>query len=561
MRTEPRERRRAGIPRMLAATLALAGCGSETPMGIVTGRVERASVEVTSALVFREAALVGSGRVSSAGAFAVAVPVGQGFELVLRTADGALAPVLFPIEICSADATVALGAVMPIPEIEQCPPVSPECALAEMVLAGCLGPMLEACEDATSELVECHMTLEETCGPVMATFQRCLDETMGPCEDEHRAWMDCEASLACTALEAQVEAVCSRACVDEMALRDAVCAEAPDCETPLRVRDGSAAVIELLLLVAMSGTECIRLNGPEEVVGAIGRELSGATECEPIEVKVSRVDGRLRLEFDGEVREVSTAVVAATVVESWAERALTDALLVGPPPGAARVGPVAPVEPSGPRVAPASGARAEVRPEPASSRFGFGVRAEVGLADGAVWSTGLAGRADLRWGPAVVWGGARFAIAPAAVPGASSDGRRASAAAQLGIELPVSMGAGRVAPGVGASVRWSRTARASVDTSTCDRTQCGPIAPLIDDDFVFTSLRPELEAQVRASWPLADATHIEVVLSAAYVVAAESAPSPEYAASQTLETIVVVALPGEAEWLARLGVGLRWGAP
>ncbi len=297
------------------------------------------------------------------------------------------------------------------------------------------------------------------------------------------------------------------------------------------------------------GTECIRLSGPEETVRAIEVALSEPASCRVIDVTVESVQGRLRLSADGEVRVVSTVAVAAAVLESWAETELIDALVEGLAPGAPRVEAPRPVVPAAP-------VRAVVGPEETDdpSSFGGAVRAEAALDESAVLLTGVYGRVDLALGEFVGFVGGRFGVAPGVVAGDGSDGRRASAAAQVGIERPWAALGGTVAPGIAAGLRWSRTARVEPDVSQCSFERCALDEPLVRDDFVFVSVRPTVEAHVRASWALSASTKLEAALSGAYVLLAEGAPTPTYAPNTT-----ALALPAESAWVARLGVGLRWG--
>ncbi|MEQ8976659.1 MAG: hypothetical protein RL846_01955 [Deltaproteobacteria bacterium] len=282
---------------------------------------------------------------------------------------------------------------------------------------------------------------------------------------------------------------------------------------------------------------------------AIEVALSEPETCRVIEATVESVQGRLRLSSDSEARVVSTVAVAAAVLESWAETELTDALVEGPAPGAPRVEAPRPVVPSAP-------VRAVARPEAteAPTSFGGAVRAEAGLDERAVLMTGVYGRVDLALGDFVGFVGGRFFVAPADVSGDASDGRRASAAAQVGVERPWAALGGTLAPGVAAGLRWSRTSRVEPDVSQCSFERCVLDEPLVRDDFVFSSVRPTVEVHVRASWALSASTQLEAALSGAYVLLAEDAPTPSYAATTT-----ALALPSESAWLARLGVGLRWG--
>lgn len=309
-------------------------------------------------------------------------------------------------------------------------------------------------------------------------------------------------------------------------------------------------IVAFALFAQISGgTECIRLSGPSEIVRAIEVALSEPETCRVIEATVESVQGRLRLSSDGEARVVSTVAVAAAVLESWAETELTDALVEGPAPGAPRVEAPRPVVPSAP-------VRAVAGPEAteAPTSFGGAVRAEAGLDERGVLMTGIYGRVDLALGNFVGFVGGRFGVAPADVSGDASDGRRASAAAQVGVERPWAALGGTLAPGIAAGLRWSRTSRVEPDVSQCSFERCVLDEPLVRDDFVFSSVRPTVEVHVRASWALSASTQLEAALSGAYVLLAEDAPTPSYAATTT-----AFALPSESAWLARLGVGLRWG--
>lgn len=315
----------------------------------------------------------------------------------------------------------------------------------------------------------------------------------------------------------------------------------------------------VLLVGSVGGTECIRLSGPEDLVRSIERELSDLDECEPVAVEVSLDDGRLRLDSEGVVRVVSTPEVAATVLESWVERRLTESLVEGPPPGAPRIGPTEDAPPAEDRVAIRPEAVTDVAPAASRAPFGGAVRGEIGVDDGSVLTTGVFARADVRWGPAIAWVGGRLGFAPGAVPGDASDGRRTAAGLEVGVELPVALASWTIAPGAAVGARWSRTSRASQDTSSCVRERCALDGATIPDDFVYASVRPELEAQLRATWPLTTTTGLEGALVASYVVAPERTPSPEYA--PTMPIAAALALPSEAQWALRLGIGLRWGEP
>lgn len=233
MRSVPRDRvvRRVLVTWM--AAFAGTGCGGETPLATVTGRIEASPVEMASAVVWRDTTLIAASSIASDGGFVVAVPPAIGLELVFVTAAGTPAPVLVPIDVCSADTTLALGPLVPLDERGPCPDVGAECALAETVVTRCLDDMMTRCQATTMELRDCHMTLDAMCQPMRLTFERCIDETMGPCADEHLAWTTCEEMFACTEIEERIERECLNGCVDEMALRDAVCAVPPICSSEL----------------------------------------------------------------------------------------------------------------------------------------------------------------------------------------------------------------------------------------------------------------------------------------------------------------------------------------
>ncbi len=285
-----------------------------------------------------------------------------------------------------------------------------------------------------------------------------------------------------------------------------------------------ATPILLLLATAASDPEvCITLRGPPALVDEVRAALHIPEPCRRVEVRVERVDGALLVATTEASRRVSTARMAATVVESWAT-----------PPAFGEV-----VPPPGPRPSMAAAPTGEVveieAPARREARVGIAVLGEAGIAEGDASMGGLLVRGDVRFDDLFLWGGARFAFAPRYGVGSYWDSRRIEGALLAGAEFRFRLGPVSIAPGLATGVNVVRA-----ETIDFDRSRTSP-------GLVF-------EAGLRGEIPLADALALELFASADYLPMARG---------REIDPAVALTLGPRASpdprWVARLGLGIRWG--
>ncbi len=183
-------------------------------------------------------------------------------------------------------------------------------------------------------------------------------------------------------------------------------------------------------------------------------------------------------------------------------------------------------------------------------------RAELGAAlDGAVWWGGaIEARLDLQeWSPTAAL---RIATNHAAFDPGLSPSSRVLGDLMVGARLKLELGPLDVQPGVllGLGVLTSRRDRPPACTTP---SACSPGLRVVDDGFVKTYATPKLEAGLLSNVPLAAPISLQIFVAATIAPwAQESGFVPDYARDLSPADQAGLALPGDAIFVFRAGVGL-----
>lgn len=272
---------------------------------------------------------------------------------------------------------------------------------------------------------------------------------------------------------------------------------------------------------------CPELSGDPELVGAVSELLAArGVSCAAVHARVDWERGSIVVRRDDTLpveRKVADAATAATVIESWSERAVVEPLLASRPIVVAAVA----------TPTPAPVVVATSAPPPPLPRLGgvqlFGSLETSVANDRTEWIGGQVG-ACVMVGP--ICAAARLRIANVATGPAPWNGglERRGAELLVGGDVPFKLGRALVSPGFGGGIGEMHTRAENSGLHMGSET-----AGLRADVHTTVSypLSASLALDVSLALDLTQATHSE-----------SNAPMP---------------MPDEPLWLVRLGVGLRYG--
>ncbi len=277
------------------------------------------------------------------------------------------------------------------------------------------------------------------------------------------------------------------------------------------------SIAALILTLSSAAPDCVGLTGPPELVDAVRVRLRVPSPCRRVEVSLARADGEIEVAFDGNTRRVSNPSLAAAVVESWATPPAFGA--VAPPPRQART---------------ATSAAATALEGQTEAVVALSLRGEAGTSEGSAQTVGLFVRGDIRVDNVFFWGGGRFTYTPNHAVFRALAFRHQSDVL-VGVEYRAQVGPVSIAPGVGGGFGVTHSAYAN-------------------QDITATSPGVVLHAGTRIALPVSETVAVEVEASASYL---PLVPKVFLAAVDLSSEAALRA--AEPKWLARLGVGLRWG--
>ncbi len=301
---------------------------------------------------------------------------------------------------------------------------------------------------------------------------------------------------------------------------------------------GAAALVGAMAEARAACTPAALVGGPADLVVPIRRALAArgitgeAVEgCPPLRADVAPNGSELTVTIEDPYGHVHThaaanADAAATLIESWADVGQEEPLLAARD-WARPVAPRAAVDLDTP-----SGLIVHQDPAPI---VGLSAALEMSFgSDGSAWG-GVAGASCVRLGRICVGAGARLAM-DTRLAGSSErlETGRTALDLLLGIDVPAQWGGARVRWGAGVGVGWIRSTVAGT---------AGAIE--IDSGGLRT------EAHVRIDLPVRGRFGVE--LSAALNVSPIAHVATYMDEARTLA--------GEPRGFARVGVGLRFGAP
>ncbi len=306
-------------------------------------------------------------------------------------------------------------------------------------------------------------------------------------------------------------------------------------------------------LLAVSATvstslDCIVLEGEAALVQAVAAEISTQSPCREVRVTLHKEGDRIVLQqADGPKRHTSTPLVAAAIIESWTNATIIAHVLRGPP--------------ASPTIETRSltpTARSKSTPEEKIA-WGALVRLEGGLAEDTHVNGGILARGDLQLSAITPWLGARLGFLSSSV--ARDNGNtagRTEGEVLAGIDVPLRAGGFVFSPGLAAGVGFTQTKRRN---SACTGTSCpGLQGLLLQDTFTHVTIGPRVEIGLRVARKLVSQLAFDAGLVFGYAPLADrDGAVPTYAQTLPEEDQTAFALPTEARFTARLGLGLRWG--
>ncbi|MCC7381599.1 MAG: hypothetical protein IT384_07195 [Deltaproteobacteria bacterium] len=338
-----------------------------------------------------------------------------------------------------------------------------------------------------------------------------------------------------------------------------------------------------------AGTCPIQWEGDSEALAMLfqqlarqGVDLRSADDdsgCAPLVARLERRGASLDLRLvdargQVTVREVSSATVAAALVESWARIDLVAQLLDPPTP------PI-PVAPKKLHAVPARAVQeASVAEEPGGtpriftaapddevferslqlpSSYALEAGPELGFAGDGSWWLGAAARARLHLDPVEPLVLVRVTHSRFQLDAAKSPASRLGVDLLVGVDLPLEVAPLEVRPGVALGAGFLDTARSEVALPECS-TSCD-VAPLIPDDLERSSFGLRAEAHVSAALALSSSFDLELQISGSFAPLAHTdAILPTYAASLPANERARLAIAGEPAWILRTALLLRWEA-
>lgn len=306
------------------------------------------------------------------------------------------------------------------------------------------------------------------------------------------------------------------------------------------------------------------------------RSADDDSGCAPLVARLERRGASLDLRLvdargQVTVREVSSATVAAALVESWARIDLVAQLLDPPTP------PI-PVAPKKLHAVPVRAVQESIAEEPGGTpriftaapddevidgdlelpaAYALEAGPELGFAgDGSLW-LGAAARARLHLDPVEPLVLVRVTHSRFQLDAAKSPASRLGVDLLLGVELPLEIAPLEVRPGVGFGAGFLDTARSEVALPECSTT-CD-VAPLIPDGLERSSFGLRAEAHVAAALALSSSFGLELQISGSFAPLAHTeAILPTYAASLLANERARLAIAGEPAWIFRTALLLRW---
>lgn len=205
------------------------GCGGETPLQLLTGRVDATAVGVSvEELRARSVNGIVSAVYLYQGDFTLPLPIGA-VRLELSSGDRSVIPLVrgstnsAGIEVCAPGPPIDLGTW----QVQAGCLEAPFCGVQGQLLDQCRRAATRDCGVLGELVTSCHANRDLACASAAARVDRCLHGQNPPpppiCDNDARALMGCLADHDCQAEESAALDRCTSPCQAEETARDQAC--------------------------------------------------------------------------------------------------------------------------------------------------------------------------------------------------------------------------------------------------------------------------------------------------------------------------------------------------